>query len=196
MKKLRITNEYIKSLSPCTNRFNNYIQHYENTDFSIAEFLKLDNITYSDKLWVWKKFATINEAAMFGLYCADSVLHIFQNRYPNDDRPRLALEAVREYLADPSLENKEKCKATAAAAYAAYAAATAAAATAAAYAASNAANAADAASNAAYAAYAANAGAAAANAAVDAAAYAAYAARDSQQDLNLLYLISIYEESK
>ena len=193
MKKLRITNEYIKSLSPCEDRFNNYIQHYENTDFSIAEFLKLDNITYSDKIWVWKKFATINEAAMFGLYCADSVLHIFQNRYPNDDRPRLALQSAREYLADPSLENNKKCKAAAYAAANAYAAAAAGAAYA--YAAAAAAYAADAA------AYAADTAAyAAAYAAVDAAyasavnaADAADAARNSQQDLNLLYLISIYE---
>ena len=98
----------------------------------------------------------------FAVLCAESVLHIYENQYPDDNRPRKAIEAAQNYLKKPSN----------AAAYAAYEA----------YEANAAGNAA---AYAAYAAYEANAAyepyAAyeAANAAAYAAAYAAYAAANA-----------------
>jgi hypothetical protein len=85
----------------------------------------------------------------FAIFCAESVLKYFTNKYPNDDRQKKAIEAAKEYLSGRITANAAN-----AAAYEAYAAA---------YAAANAANAANAAAAAAYAA--ANAAAAAANAA-------------------------------
>jgi hypothetical protein len=173
MSKLRITNEYIANLKPCKNRHDNYLQHYANTDFSVVEFLQLDSISYDDKIWVWNKFATISEAVLFGLKCASSVLDIFEARYPNDKRPRLALEAAYTYLKNPTEENKKACSYAAAAAYAADAAA---------------ADAAYAAAAAAYATYAADA--AAADAAADA------AARLQQKEVNLIFLVEIYQDKE
>jgi hypothetical protein len=192
---MRITTELVKTFNPCKDRLNNYETHYPNSDLDIVDFLRLDNISYSDKIWVWKKVATVDKAALFGLKCAESVLNIFENRYPDDKRPRLALEAVKTYLDNPTEENKKACKTAAAyaadaiadaayaAAYAAYAAAYAA------YAAAYAADVADAAYAAAYAADVADA------AYAYAAAYAAYvdAARKAQQETHIQFLIEVYE---
>jgi len=64
---------------------------------------------------------------------AESVLHVFEEEYPEDDRPRKAIEAAKAWLENPSEENQELADAAAAAAdaadtadaaaYAAYAAA-------------------------------------------------------------------------
>ena len=180
-----INTTFIQQFNPCKDRINNYINYYDNKDFTLTEFLKLDNITYDDKIWVWKRFATINEAALFGLKCAESVLYLFENKYPSDKRPRLALESVKIYIDNPTQENKLNCRAYAV--YTAYAAATNAAAYAAYAAAAYAANAA---ADVAYAAaaYAANAAAYAANAA-----NAANANKQAQQEKNLQFLIEIYE---
>jgi hypothetical protein len=126
MKNLVIDNKYIASLNPCDSRHNNYLTHYKNTSFSIVEFLKLEHITYDDKIWVWKRFAQKEEIIRFGLACADSVLDIFEESYPEDKRPRQALDATLAYLINPTEENKQACRDAAhvadAAAYAAYAA--------------------------------------------------------------------------
>ena len=105
--------------------------------------------------------------------CAERVLHIFEIEYPEDKRPREAIQAARDF-ADGKI-TKDEMAAAASAAAAAYASASAAAA---AYA---------------YAAYAAYA-AAAAYAAYAAAAYAAYAAstayaaeRKAQAELLIKY---------
>jgi hypothetical protein len=119
--------------------------------------------------------------------CAERVLPVFEGRYPNDKRPRAAIEATRRCIDDPSADNRQSTAAAyaaarsaanfaadaAARAYAADAAARAADAAADAYAAAAAERddfAADAADDAAVDAYAARAYAAAPRAAADAAA--------------------------
>jgi hypothetical protein len=165
-KSIVVSQSTIRNLYPCQSRLDNYIGHYGNKKFTIKQFLALKKITVKDKLWV--AFHSMPKASLkaCAIEIAKSVLHIYEARYPNDMRPRRALE-------NPTLANRH------AAAYAAYA--DAAAADAAAYAAADAA--ADAAAYAAYAAadaaaYAAYAAAADADAAA-ADAYAAYAAADA-----------------
>jgi len=44
----------------------------------------------------------------FAIDCAYHVLHIFENQYPKDKRPRLAIEAARQYLKYPTQEKLDK----------------------------------------------------------------------------------------
>jgi len=116
----------------------------------------------------------------FAVLCAESVLHIYENQYPDDNRPRKAIEAAQNYLKKPS---NAAAKAANAAAYAAYAACVAAYAAKAAKAA-----------KAAYATYAAYTAYEAANAAAYAAyeaanaAYAAYAAKTANVEIDFCAL--------
>ena len=170
-----INTDIIKALSPCKERVNNYLKHYKEFSGSVREFSELTEITYSDKVWVLKRIATKEQREQWGARCAQSVLHIFEKAYPDDKRPRAAVEALLAGTCTKGLKrganaayNAAAYAANADAAYAAYATAAAAA-------------------NAAY--YAANA-----------AAYAAAAnAADAgpiglkQQRLNLRMLVSIME---
>ena len=38
---------------------------------------------------------------------AKSCLHVFENEYPADDRPRKALEAAEKWLHEPTIENRK-----------------------------------------------------------------------------------------
>ena len=147
-----ITKDYLKSLSPCENRYKHYLTHYKDWSGSLEEFLDLEGLTHEDKKWVFFRSIPKDNLRLIAADFAKRVLHIYESKYPNDDRPRKAIEAARNGAAD-------------AAAYAADAAADAA------DAAARSAYAADAAADAAYAA------ARAADAADDAAYDAAYAAR-------------------
>ena len=44
----------------------------------------------------------------FAIDCAWRVLHIFEEKYPDDKRPRKALEAAQVYLNNPTKVNKDK----------------------------------------------------------------------------------------
>lgn len=116
--------------------------------------------------WLLTKIFTHKQCVQYAVFAAEQVLHIFEAKYPNDNRPRLAIQAAKDWLINP-------CEIAAAhtAAYATARTAVIATSYATDYAAADAAaNAADAARNAYYAAsYAADAAHCAARYAVDAA---------------------------
>ena len=192
---MKINKDIIAKLNPCKNRFDNYLEYYSDFDGDLREFLELENITYDDKVWVFERNTTKEQRMKWAALCAKSVLHLFEERYPNDKRPRNAIEAtlnnnitseIKRNAADAAFATAYAADAYAAAyaADAAFAAAYAADADAAAYAADAAAYAADAAAYATYA-----AAAYAADAAADAA--AADTARQKQQCYNLSMMLEV-----
>jgi hypothetical protein len=152
------------------------------------------SIPTKDKYWFFcKKVFTKEQNQQAAIWCAWIVLEIFENKYPNDDRPRKAIIAVEQYI--EGLIDREALIEARRNAYDAYADADAAAYAAAAYAAYAAAAAYAAyAAAAAYAAYAAYAAAAYAYAAY--AAYAAaYADAATSQEALLLFLTQFCNEN-
>ena len=134
-----ITNELIKSLDPCEDRLDNYLKFYKGKKHTKAQFMGLKNITHEDKIWVSLRLMSYENLKLAAADIAESVLHTFEEKYPNDKRPRLAIEAARSqdpkaaYAAADAAFYAAHCAATnistadASSAYAAYAAANAAA---------------------------------------------------------------------
>ncbi len=177
--RLTTTLNRIRDCEPCTTGWRkllDYLGKDFDPDAEINLLTLLDSNNVPDLLWTLQ--ATVQDsrrvASQLAIEFAEQALPIFERRYPNDARPRRAIQAARDYL-DGKIA-VEELRAARSDAYAAYAAAAYVAAAYADYAAAAyAAYAAAAYVAAAYAAYAA-AAAAYAYAAADAAAYAAYAA--------------------
>jgi len=174
-----ITKDYLKSLSPCEDRYKHYLQNYKDWQGTLEEFLDLSELTHEDKKWVFVRSIDKNKLRFVAADFAERVLHIYENKYPNDNRPRKAIEAARNNNAD------------AAASYAAAAAAAYAAARVAAYDAA-ASYAADAAYAAARAADFADGYDAAAAATYDAACAAAYDAADKHEEQAQIEIMKRY----
>jgi hypothetical protein len=64
--------------------------------------------------WGIVRLMNKKQKVQYSIFAAEQVLPIFEKKYPNDKRPRLAIEAAKNYLKIP-------CKKTKNAAYAAYA---------------------------------------------------------------------------
>ena len=77
--------------------------HNDTTPIPLSHILKSNGLGHA--IWALrtqdKKYAV-----MFAVECAERVLHIFEREFPADDRPRKALEATRNWLADPDDDNK------------------------------------------------------------------------------------------
>jgi len=188
MKK-EFTKEFILSERGCYSREQVNALSFINNEIITLKDMLTSELPLKDKFW-WlckKCELTKDENVLIAIKCARVVLHLFEDKYPNDDRPRKAILAAEKYLEthNAAAAAYAAANAYAAAAYAAdaanAAAADAAAADAAAAAAADAAYAADA-----YTAYAADAYTAAAYAAAAAYAYAADADAAAEKDtLNL-----------
>lgn len=88
--------ELIKSLNPCQNRLDNYIKHYGNRCFTKRQFMGLKSISHEDKLWVAVQLLPEEKARLAAADIAELVLPVFENKFPEDNRPRLAIEAARK----------------------------------------------------------------------------------------------------
>ncbi len=112
---MKITNALVASLLPCTNRYSNYLKFYDNKTHTLGQFMGLKNISHEDKLWVCLRLMPKPNLRFCAADIAELVLPIFESVYPNDPRPRLAIEAARDEVL-----NYDAVCATGNAAYAAY----------------------------------------------------------------------------
>ena len=191
--KLTTTLNKIRACSPCTSGWQKLLKHVGkdfNPDAEINLLTILESNGVADMLWTLRATDQDSKrvASQLAIEFSEQALPIFEKRRPNDERPRKAIQAARDYLDGKiSLEELRACRSRAAyaaadaAAYAAYAADAADAATYAADAATDAADATYAATDATYAdaTYAATDAADAATCAADAATYAATCAADA-----------------
>ena len=90
-----INKDYLKSLSPCEDRYKHYLTYYKKWTGSLEEFLELHELTHEDKKWVFMRSIGKDNLRLVAADFAERVLHIFESKYPNDDRPRKAIEAAR-----------------------------------------------------------------------------------------------------
>jgi len=100
-------------------------------DFVTATDILDCEIPTKDKYWFFcKNVFSTEQNQKLTILVAESVLHIYESKYPNDDRPRKAIQAANDYLS--GIISREELinyrgaayssAAAAAAAYAAYAA--------------------------------------------------------------------------
>ena len=186
-----ITTEFLKEKSACAEGFR-YV--------SENGFIGLEAIPFIERLIEHKELVTAATAGkedalkwgnwlivrvmerkqylQYAIFVAEQVIDIFEKKYPNDKRPRAAIEAVKEYLKNPNRKNASAAASASAAAASASAAA--------------AASSASSAAAAAYGASAASAASAAAAASASAAAYgasaASAAAADASEEMQLKIL--------
>lgn len=92
---MNINTGHIQSLYPCQDRFDNWKEKYPNFNGTLTQFLDLTEITYKDKVWVYFRSIPIDLIARVVADIAETVLHIFEEQYPNDNGPRKAIEAAR-----------------------------------------------------------------------------------------------------
>ena len=88
-------------------------------------FIKHERYDYAT--WVFRRFMNKKQVVKYAVFAAEQVIEIYEKKYPEDDRPRKAIEAAKAYLKKPCASTKKKAAAYADAADAAAAAADAAA---------------------------------------------------------------------
>ena len=94
----------IKAHSPCKDGWDKLLNHLGKTQaddepLTIATIIQSNGIR--DAVWALCAVeGKDKEIRLFAADCAESVLHIFENIYPNDDLPRKAIQAARDYAND------------------------------------------------------------------------------------------------
>jgi hypothetical protein len=123
---MKITLKFLEEHKVCQEGLDYFKKNF--TDDVKCDYL-ISVLNYKNKHnwsnWLISKLLKKENIIKYAIFSAELVLHIFENKYPEDKRPRKAIDAAKEYLKNP---NKKTAADAATAAAAAYAAATAAAA--------------------------------------------------------------------
>ena len=95
--------ERIRACSPCREGWRRLTESDPGEgEFNILHVLESNGV--QDMLWCLR--ATVEDSksvsVTLAIEFAADVLQIFEAAYPKDNRPRLAIEAAREYLRNPS----------------------------------------------------------------------------------------------
>ena len=115
---MQTTLNKIKLHSPCEDGWKKLLNHLGKTEAD-DEVLELRTILESngidDTLWAFRAVeGKDKEIRLFATDCAEMVLPIYEKQYPNDNRPRKAIQAARDY-ANGLISAKEFAAARAAA---------------------------------------------------------------------------------
>ena len=129
--KLHTTFAEIKKHDPCTDGYKKLAENLGGItkygrDTPITLMQILDSNGVEDAIWSLRCGMDEKFARLFACDCAEHVLYLFEAKYPNDDRPRKAIEVARRF-ADGGATTEELAAARAAAWEAAWDAARAAA---------------------------------------------------------------------
>jgi len=81
---MQINKEVLKSLNPCDNRYEHFLEHHGEFSGSFNDFLDLTNVEYSYKIWVAVRVLTKNQLINWSILFAESVVHIFEDKHPDD----------------------------------------------------------------------------------------------------------------
>ena len=69
--------------------------------------------------WLTVRLMEYKQYVSYAVFAAEQVIDIYERKYPDDKRPRQAIDAAKIYINNPSEENKKKAAAAGAAAWAA-----------------------------------------------------------------------------
>ena len=121
-----ITKEWLKSKSACTDGYewslkqNGFDKGIETVKF-LNLLVKNDHWNWAN--WVIVKVMTRPQYLQYAIFAAEQVITIYEKKYPNNDKPRKAIEAAKKVLENDTKENRADAAAAAdAAAWADYAA--------------------------------------------------------------------------
>ena len=117
-----ITKEWLKEKSACKDGYEWSIKTLKDKSMLCDKFIKalIKDEKYHWASWVLVRAFDKPNNVKYAIFAAEQVLHIYEKKYPNNNKPLLAIEAAKKWLYEPTEENRAAAYTAAYAAYTAY----------------------------------------------------------------------------
>ena len=93
-----VTIDKIKRLNPCQGGIDNFESKYPGYNNTLEHLLSLEDISYSDKIWLATKVLDKMTLVQWSLDCATFVVDNFNKEFPNDNRINETLNVIQQYI--------------------------------------------------------------------------------------------------
>ena len=110
-----ITKKWLKNQGACVEGYDWFIHQHDTDELSVLNRL-ISEKRYDWANWLIARRMTRQQYLQYAIYAAEQVIELFEKQYPNDKRPRLAIEAARKCITDNSRAARDAARAAGAAA--------------------------------------------------------------------------------
>ena len=118
---MKITNKWLKEKRACIEGIDWFNSQKETEAVKVlTKLIKEKKLDWAN--WTICRVFIIKQRVQYAVFAAEQVLHIFEKKYPNDNRPRKAIEAAKKCIKKNTEANRDAASAASAAASAASAA--------------------------------------------------------------------------
>ena len=121
---MKITEKWITKNKPCIEGINWAKEHKligtDRVKF-ITALMSAGKLDWAN--WLIVRTMAYKQYVQYAVYAAEQVIKIYEDKHPNDKRPREAIDAAKECIKNPSAKNKKAANSAYSAAYLAYLAA-------------------------------------------------------------------------
>ena len=108
---LKITKEFLREKNACAEGTKWVTQHkligLEDTSF-LRELMEAKQYHWAN--WLIVRVMEYKQYVSYAVFAAEQVIDIYEKKYPNNKAPRLAIEAAKKCIGDPSDENKQAAR--------------------------------------------------------------------------------------
>ena len=118
---MKVTKEFLREKHACATGYRWFCENcLELGDFE-EQIKQLKQHRYDWTNWLLVRLMSLEQKRKYAIFAAQQVLDIFEAKYPDDERPRKAIEAAAIVVENNTKENRSAAAAAASAAYTAYA---------------------------------------------------------------------------
>ena len=119
---MNITKEWLEEMNACTAGIDWFLAQTETAGITVVKKLLAEN-HFEWANWLIVRLMDRKQKIRYSCFAARQVLVIFEKQYPDDKRPRLALEAAEKCIEEDTQENRAAAREAAWEAWAAWEAA-------------------------------------------------------------------------
>jgi len=102
---MKITKEWLESEDACSDGREWFFDQEKIDVIEVSnELIKQNKLDWCD--WLITKSMKRKQCIQYAIYAAVQVIDIFEKEYPDDKRPRKAIDAAKLYLEKPTKENE------------------------------------------------------------------------------------------
>ena len=103
---MKLTTYWFKKWKPCRKGVEWFLENFDygaNTKKVIKKIIKDNELDYAN--WALVRCMTYEQYVKYACYAAKQVLHIYEKKYPDDKRPRDAINAALKCAKKPTKKN-------------------------------------------------------------------------------------------
>ena len=102
---MKVTKKWLNRQSACSEGVKWFLSQKETDGVKVVKkLIKVKQLDWAN--WLIVRLMDYKQRIQYAVFAAEQVIELYEKEYPDDKRPREAIEAAKKCIKNPSVENK------------------------------------------------------------------------------------------